>query len=274
MLKTVRDLLLPDVLAPLLKDTIFRNDLYHYSIIPSTNTFAMEAASKGAPEGSVFIAEQQTSGRGRGSNRWHSEESAGIYLSVVLRPALPPSEALIISLAAGLAVHSAVQQIDHEISPDLKWPNDILIAGKKFCGILIEMNAEPTRVRYLVVGIGINVNQTHFPQELLDTASSLRMVSGNKWSRVELCAALLKFLDREYRDLREKPGARDSILNRFQERSASVRGQTIQVNENGGYEGITDGLNTRGFLRVRTDRGIRIVLGGTTRLKYNSRNRD
>src|SRR5690349_5141719 len=149
---TVQDLLLPDVLAPLLKDTIFGNNLHHYFKIGSTNTAAMEAASAGAPQGSVFLAEQQTSGRGRGANTWHSEQSSGIYCSVVLRPPLPPSEALILSLAAGLAVHAAVQEVDSRVAPDLKWPNDLLVDDKKFCGILTEMNAEATRVRYLVLG--------------------------------------------------------------------------------------------------------------------------
>jgi BirA family transcriptional regulator, biotin operon repressor / biotin---[acetyl-CoA-carboxylase] ligase len=264
---TVQDLLLPDVLAPLLKDTIFGNNLHHYFKIGSTSTAAMEAASAGAPQGSVFLAEQQTSGRGRGANIWHSEQSCGIYCSVVLRPPLPPSDALILSLAAGLAVHSAVQQLAPGVISDLKWPNDLLLDGKKFCGVLTEMNAEATRVRYLVVGIGINVNQTQFPAALRDTATSLRMVTANKWSRVELCGALLKSLDREYRDLLKKPGAHDSILLRFQERSSSVRGQAIEVNEDGGYEGTTEGLDTRGFLRVRTEQGIRTVLGGTIRLK-------
>jgi BirA family biotin operon repressor/biotin-[acetyl-CoA-carboxylase] ligase len=227
----------------------------------------MEAASAGAPEGSVFVAEQQTAGRGRGAHGWHSEQSAGIYCSVVLRPALPPSEALILSLAAGLAVHSAVQQIDLRVTPDLKWPNDLLIEGKKFCGILTEMNAEATRVRYVVVGIGINVNQVSFPAGLQPVATSLCMATKSEWSRVELCAALLKSLDREYRDLLTKPDARKSILRRFEERSSSSRGRQVQVEENGGFEGVTEGLDPRGFLQVRTGHGMRTVLSGTVRLK-------
>jgi BirA family biotin operon repressor/biotin-[acetyl-CoA-carboxylase] ligase len=185
----------------------------------------------------------------------------------VLRPVLPPSEALILSLAAGLAVHAAVQQIDSRISPDLKWPNDLLIDGKKFCGILTEMNAEVTRVRYIVVGIGINVNQAKFPEELRHSATSLRLETGTEWSRVELCAALLKSLDREYSDLLGKPGAHESILERFQERSSSVRGRQVRVDENDGFEGTTEGLDPRGFLQVRTFDGIRTVLSGTVKLK-------
>lgn len=266
-LKAVPDLLLPDMLAPFLKGTIFSQDIHHYYKIGSTNTEAMNSASAGAPEGSVFVAEEQTAGRGRGAHQWDSAPSAGIYCSVVLRPVLPPSEALILSLAAGLAVHAAVQQVDSRVSPDLKWPNDLLIEGRKFCGILTEMNAEVTRVRYLVVGIGINVNQASFPGDLQQIATSLRLASGTEWSRVELCAALLKSLDREYHDLLQKPGAHQSVLKRFQERSSSSRGRQVRVEEDGGFEGLTEGLDPRGFLQVRTVLGVRTVLSGTVRLK-------
>ncbi len=266
-LKAVPDLLLPDMLAPFLKGTIFGQEIHHYYKIGSTNSEAMESASAGAPEGSVFVAEEQTAGRGRGAHHWDSAPSAGIYCSVVLRPALPPSEALILSLAAGLAVQAAVQQVDSRVLPDLKWPNDLVIEGKKFCGILTEMNSEATRVRYIVVGIGINVNQAGFPGDLRETATSLRLATGTEWSRVELCAALLKSLDREYRDLLQKVGARDSILERFQERSSSARGRQARVEENGGFEGVTEGLDPRGFLQVRTAQGVRTVLSGTVRLK-------
>jgi len=126
----------------------------------------MAAAADGAAEGSVFLAEEQTAGRGRGAHSWQSARSAGIYCSVVLRPPLPPSEVLVLALAAGLAVRSAIEQVDSRIAVDLKWPNDVLIDGKKVCGILTEMNAEATRVRYVVAGIGINVNQAKFPAEL------------------------------------------------------------------------------------------------------------
>ncbi len=266
-LKAMPDLLLPDMLTSLLKGTIFGQEIHHYYKIGSTNSEAMETASAGAPEGSVFVAEEQTAGRGRGAHQWASAPSAGIYCSVVLRPLLPPSEALVLSLAAGLAVHAAVQQVDSRVSPDLKWPNDLLIEGKKFCGILTEMNAEVTRVRYIVVGIGINVNQARFPVDLQPIATSLRLASGTEWSRVELCAALLKSLDREYHDLLQKPGAHESILKRFQERSSSARGRQVQVEENGGFEGVTEGLDPRGFLQVRTAQGVRTVLSGTVRLK-------
>lgn len=263
-LKSVPDLLLPDMLSPLLKGTIFSKNIQHYYKIGSTNSAAMDAAREGAPEGSIFLAEQQTAGRGRGANQWHSPQSAGIYCSVVLRPALPPSEALLFSLAAGLAVRSAIQEIDSRVQPDLKWPNDALLDGKKVCGILTEMNAEATRVRYIVVGIGINVNQTGFPDDLQALAISLRMATGTEWSRVEVCAALLKSLDREYRRLGDA-AAREEVRRRFEQGSSSARGRRVYVEEDGGYEGVTEGLDERGFLKVRTETGVRTVLSGGVR---------
>jgi len=262
-LQAIPDLLLPEMLAPLIRGTIFSPHLHHYYNIDSTSTVAMDAARNGAPEGSVFLSEQQTAGRGRGGNYWHSPRSTGIYGSLVLRPTLPPSEVLILALAVGLAVRAAIEELDPALSPDLKWPNDLLVGGKKFCGILTEMNAEPTRVRHLVVGIGVNVNQTTFPDDLQASATSLRLASGAKYSRLELCAALLKSLDREYRSLPTNSYA--DILRRFAEHSSTVRGARVRVEEDGGYQGVTEGLDSRGFLQVRTPQGLRTVLCGTVR---------
>jgi len=274
-LRAVPDLLLPEMIAPLVRGTIFASDhvardhakqIHHYYKIGSTNSEAMNAAADGAPEGSVFLAEEQLSGRGRGTHSWHSARSEGIYCSVILRPPVPPSEALLLSLAAGLAVGAAVSEVT-QIAIDLKWPNDVLAGGRKFCGILTEMNAEATRVRYAVVGVGINVNQPKFPAELRPIATSLRMETGTEWSRVELCAALLKSLDREYRLLLNDGAAgRGSVLKRFEDNSSSARGCKVQVEENGGIEGVTEGLDPRGFLQVRTAAGLRTVLSGTVRI--------
>jgi BirA family transcriptional regulator, biotin operon repressor / biotin---[acetyl-CoA-carboxylase] ligase len=263
-LRSVPDLLLPEVLRSLLRGTIFDAHLHHFYKIGSTNTAAMASAAGGAPEGTVFLAEEQTAGRGRGANSWQSPRSTGVYCSAILRPALPPSDVLVLSLGAGLAVQAAIQHVDSRVLPDLKWPNDILIDGKKVCGILTEMNAEATRVRYLVVGIGINVNQSTFPKDL--PATSLRLATGSEWSRVELAAALLKSLDREYRNLIEDPDARESILRRFAANSSWVQGKDVRIEENGSaFEGTTAGLDQRGFLQVRTPKGTETVLSGTVR---------
>lgn len=262
-LRAVPDLLLPEILAPLVRGTLFETHLYHFYKIGSTNTAAMAAAAADIAEGSVFLAEEQTAGRGRGSNTWESERSTGIYCSVVLRPELAPADVLVLALAAGLAVKDAIRQIDASVNVDLKWPNDVLIDGKKVCGILTEMHAEATRVRHIVVGIGINVNQESFPAEL--GAISLRMATGREWSRVEVLGALLKSLDREYRELLEGD-ARESILRRFAQSSSWARGKDVRIEESDPpIQGTTDGLDERGFLLVRTARGVETVLSGTVR---------
>ena len=272
-LEKIPDLLLPEILAPMLRGTALGHRVHHYFKISSTNSAALEAAATGEPEGTVFLSEEQLSGRGRGRNSWHSPRSTGIYCSVVLRPPLAPADALSLSLAAGLSVVKAVQQVtakhagaQHGIDPDLRWPNDVLLNAKKFCGILIELTAETTRVRHAVIGIGINVNQSAFPEELKHQATSLRLETGHAWSRVDLVVALLKSLDEEYRNLKVSPTeARSSIFRRFERHSSSARGRKVHVDENGGFEGITEGLDEHGFLRVRTPQGLRTVLSGGVR---------
>src|SRR5260370_808087 len=126
-LRAVPDLLLPNILEPLLRGTRFGEHIHHFYKIGSTNTAAMDAAAAGAPDGSVFLAEEQTAGRGRGANPWQSARSTGIYGSASLRPALPPTEVLVLSLSPALAVRSRIRAIESSVDPDLKWPNDLLI---------------------------------------------------------------------------------------------------------------------------------------------------
>ena len=264
-LSAIPDLLLPDALRPLVKGTIFAGGIHHYFRIGSTNVAAMQAGAAGEPEGAVFLAEEQTAGKGRGGHSWHSEESAGIYCSVLLRPRVAPADALILALAAGVATADAVRNIT-ELNADLRWPNDLLFGMKKFCGILTELNAEATRVRYVVVGIGINVNHGEFPEEIRPVATSLKMQSGRTWSRVELTAALLKSLDRVYQELlRGGAAARRDIIARFQASSSLAKDRRVFVEEDGGYAGISAGLDERGFLQVSTNGTVRTVFSGGVR---------
>jgi len=268
-LEAVADLLLPEIVGPLVSGTIFGSRIHHYFRIGSTNATAMQAAAGGEAEGAVYFAEQQTAGRGRGSNSWESAASDGIYCSVIFRPQLVPGDALLLSLIAGIAVSEAVQQT-MGLHPDVRWPNDVLIEERKFCGILTEMNAEATRVRYVVVGIGINVNQSAFSPELEPIATSLRIAAGHAWSRVQLAAALLKSLDSWYRRLAAgDTDSRAAIFQEFEERSSFARPRLVRVDEDGGYEGVTEGLDGRGFLLVRTEGGLRTVLSGGVRAVPN-----
>lgn len=264
-LEKVPDLLLPEIVTPLVKGTMAAGHIHHFFRVTSTNVLAMEAAQAGAPEGTVLFAEGQTAGRGRGGHSWTSPASTGVYMSVILRPQLPPADVLALSLLAGLATQEAIEQVTG-LKVDLRWPNDLLIEEKKCCGILVEMNGEATRVRFAVVGIGLNVNQTHFPAELESVATSLRLMSGREWSRVELAGALLKSLDRGYRE-QLLAGGQSEIYRRFEKRSSYARGRHVEVEDNGGFEGVTEGLDARGFLQVRTAEGLRTVISGGVRAK-------
>ncbi len=270
-LMKVPDLLLPEILDPLLAGTVFAKRVHHFFRVGSTNSEAMQAAAAGAAEGSVFVAEEQAAGRGRGGHSWTSPPSTGIYCSSIVRPSVSPGDALLLSLMAGLSVADAVQRVTN-LTPDLRWPNDLMIGDKKFCGILTEMNAEVTRVRFAVVGIGINVNQCDFPPELAQIATSLRTETGREWSRVELLASLLQSLDREYRALNSGDFAsvRADVFRRFEQASSYARGKHVTVEEDGGYEGITAGLDQRGFLLVDTGSSIRTVLSGSVRPRLNT----
>jgi len=272
------DFLLPEIIGPLVRNTIFSGHIRHWLQTDSTNLLASRAAALAeqqadpASEGEVFLAEEQTAGRGRGNNSWHSERGTGIYCSVILRPQIPPSDTLWLSLIAAVAVQDAVREVTSTVT-DIRWPNDLLINDKKFCGILTEVSTEANRVRHAVVGIGINVNQQAFPEELRESATSLRIVTGREWPRVDLTAALLKSLDREYRALLRAvsspvrtPALRfEPILKRVEARSSYAYGKEVHVDEDGGFSGVTDGLDAQGFLRVRTKYGVRMVVSGSVR---------
>jgi BirA family biotin operon repressor/biotin-[acetyl-CoA-carboxylase] ligase len=319
---------LPELLEPKIAETIFAGGLRHFARIGSTNAAAMQAGAQrfqggrrlpeggppapvvgecgeneGGPDlpsfgksgdekalrGAVWIADEQTAGRGRAGHTWQSRARDGIYLSALLRPRLAPADAIILSLAAGLAVVEAVHEVTG-VWGDLRWPNDVLLGDRKFCGILTELSAqlagdaarevagEAGRVRYVVVGVGLNVNNESFPPELEPIATSLRRELGRRVSRVELVAALLRALHREHVALdpasaqggqmlnREGiAAARRQILRRFEQHSSYCCGAQVTVEEDGGYEGTTRGLDEQGFLRVETAEGLRTVLSGGVR---------
>lgn len=256
-----------------LAGTRFRDKLHFFPAIHSTNTHAIAEAETGAPDGCVYFADEQIAGRGRGAHNWDSPPGSGLYISVLLRPAIAPADVLWLSLAAGLAVRNAVRQVT-SLECDLRWPNDLLFGSRKFCGILTELNAEVTRVRHLIIGIGMNVHQPEFPAELRDVATSLRIETGRDWPRQELLLALLQSLDSEIVALstpQNLPQATAQILKRLESASSWIRGKLVFVDEMEGYAGVTEGLDPRGFLRVRAADGVRTVFSGGIREQRSKR---
>jgi BirA family transcriptional regulator, biotin operon repressor / biotin---[acetyl-CoA-carboxylase] ligase len=270
-IERVPDILAPQLLSNQLSGTTFARRIYHFFKIDSTNTVAMQLGEAGEPHGAVVLAEEQTAGRGRAGRKWLSEKSAGIHCTVLLRPQIPPAYAPLLTLVAGLAARDACAEEIGAANPDknvvhnldIRWPNDLLFGGRKFSGILTEMHAEPDRVHYAVIGIGINVNQTKMPAELADIATSLRIETGKPHSRLQLLIRLLRHLDRYYNQFIAE-GA-EPILRRFAEVSTYFKGKHVKISTaTETFTGITAGLEPSGVLRVKRDdgRGTELILSG------------
>ncbi len=260
-IEKVPDVLAPNLLRRRLHNSAFARRIYHFFKIDSTNNVALRLGQEGEPHGAVVLAEEQTAGRGRVGRSWHSEKTSGIYVTVLLRPPISPVQAPLITLLAGLAARDAVVE-QTGLQPDLRWPNDLLLGGKKFCGILTEMHAEPDHINFVIVGIGLNVNHTRMPGELEPIATSLRRETGRVHSRLELLAKLLRCLERYYNQfLAEGAGP---ILARFAEISSYARGKRVRISTAlETYVGTTAGLEPNGLLRVERDDGrTQVVISG------------
>jgi BirA family biotin operon repressor/biotin-[acetyl-CoA-carboxylase] ligase len=267
-LESMADILTPEMLRVRLKGNLFGKRMWHFFRTDSTNRVALELGQAGEAEGAVVIAEEQTSGRGRAGRAWFSERAAGIYVTLLLRPKLAPVQAPLLTMMAGISVRAAVAAVTG-LSVDLKWPNDLLIGGKKVGGILTEMHAEPTLVRFVIVGIGLNVNQEKFPAELGDAATSLRVESGRVQSRMEILTQLLREFESDYlRFLREGSA---SVVRGFEENSSYARGKKVRVVTGAEtFSGVTAGLTGEGWLRVeRGDGGgiSTVIAGDVTEVK-------
>jgi BirA family biotin operon repressor/biotin-[acetyl-CoA-carboxylase] ligase len=247
----IPDILVPSLIQAELGESEIGHSIIHHFRTNSTNTVAFNLAQKGAAHGTVVVAEEQTAGRGRLGRTWYSEKSSGIYVSVILRPPFSPTAAPILTLMAGAATQHALSTTTG-LSVDIRWPNDLLVNGKKVAGILTEMNAELGRLHAVVLGIGINVNHSEMPAELKPTATSLRIESQRTWSRVQVFIALLKELERHYHLLLEKGSA--AIAERWAAASTYANGKRIRiVTAEAESLATTVGLDPSGALRVRYD---------------------
>lgn len=180
-----------------LKTKTMGQTIYFYEETDTTNNRARELALEGAPEGTLVVAEKQTAGRGRRGKAWESPLGTGIWMSLVLRPQIRPAEASVLTLLCGLATAEAIEA-ETGLSAGIKWPNDILINGKKAVGILTEMDCEMSQVHFVIPGIGINVNTASFPPEIADIATSLYLECGKTVSRRRLVHKVLERLEEHY----------------------------------------------------------------------------
>jgi BirA family transcriptional regulator, biotin operon repressor / biotin---[acetyl-CoA-carboxylase] ligase len=229
----------------------------YYHTIDSTMPEAARLAAAGCGPGTLVIAGEQTAGQGRYGRFWHSEPDSGLYVSIVLRPTLSSSSLPVLMLALGLATAEAIARTT-DLACDIRWPNDVLIADKKVAGILVQLQE-----RFVIAGIGINVNHQAFPPDLAEIATSLQLASGKAQSREELIVKLLPAVESFCRMLVD--GGKESILNLFYRASSYARGKRVVVEAvDGTIEGTTAGLDASGFLMIEQDDGAKrlIVAGG------------
>lgn len=259
-----------------LGDTRFAGHLHYLPSVGSTNSLAMEAGQTGA-RGGVWVADEQTAGRGRGGHAWHSTAGDGLYVSALVKPRIPAARAMWISMATGLAARTAIAEASG-VDVDLRWPNDLLLGARKCGGILVESSLPAARgetsagLRYAVIGVGINVNHKSFPEELSQVATSLRLEAGREVARDRLLIALLRGLDVELSILDAsftESFHQIELLERFTAASTWVRGKRVRVGEIDGYTGVTAGLTPDGFLIVEADDGTQrtVLTGGVRALK-------
>lgn len=241
--------------------------LHLFDEIDSTNIYMMNQGKEGEPEWSVAITDYQTAGRGRMYRRWESSRGKGLLFSILLRPQVSPEESNLINL---LCAATLAEYLGGEISrktgqaPDirLKWPNDVLLNGKKVSGILLQSNLIGARLKFVVLGIGLNVNQTRedFSPQLQKTATSLKIVTQQEWKREKLLAGFLDHFYENYNAL--FPRNKKAILNRYLQKVIHLN-EFVTVNQRGEkLSGIFSGLSPEGFMILKNDNHEQTVLNG------------
>jgi len=254
-LKRMPELLTPRAIRRAAQGTPFGHRAIHHFKTGSTMNDAAALAAAGEPHGTIVVAEEQTAGRGRLGRVWLSEKGAGLYFSMILRPPLPAAAAPMLTLVSGLAVREAIAEITGRAFPDtdLRWPNDVLLRGAKCAGILLEMTAEPERIKHVILGVGINVNQSEMPANLDNQATSLRIACGKSFIRAEVLGVVLRALDRALSRLLG-PNGRAATVEEFEKQSTFARGRRVEISEGGSdVQGVTDGLDHAGYLLLRRD---------------------
>lgn len=252
----------PDVLsASELKSRIQNKwagkNIYYYEETGSTNTDAKRFGEEGAAHGTVVVADKQNAGKGRRGRAWQSPEGKDIYFTILLRPEFVPDKASGLTLVMALSVAQAIESCGLEAG--IKWPNDVVLNGKKICGILTEMNVETDYIQYVVIGVGINVNLDVMPEEIKETATSILLESGKKMARAKLLQDVLERFEENY----ERYEKDLSLANMMEEYNGYLVNRNRQVrvlDPKGEYEGTARGINEYGELLVETGDGQTVAV--------------
>jgi BirA family biotin operon repressor/biotin-[acetyl-CoA-carboxylase] ligase len=251
-----------DLLSALGKTRTIGRNIQVFEETTSTNDVIEKLARDGVKEGAVVFAESQTLGRGRLGRKWLSPARQGLWFSILLRPEMRPAAVTRLTIAAATALRRAIH-LQTGVAAEIKWPNDILANGKKLAGILTELSAELDRVKYVIIGMGIDVNlpATEFPAELRKTATSLRIETGQQQDRAALATMILRELDRDYHRVCE--GQFEAVADEW-EAHCSTLGQKVAIHTGDRrIQGTAESLDTDGALLLRTQHGhLERIIGG------------
>jgi BirA family biotin operon repressor/biotin-[acetyl-CoA-carboxylase] ligase len=253
-LVTTPDVIIAEEISVGLETKELGRKIYYYATVDSTNNKCQELAKSGAPHGTLVVAEEQVGGKGRLGRVWYSPKGKNIFMSFILRPNLEIHRCPQLTLLSAVSIVEVVRE-QYGIDASIKWPNDVLINGKKICGILTELNAEADRINWVVVGIGINVNivEKDMPQEVLEVATSLRIEKGEKLLRVPLIQHVLKRFEELY-ELYLAEGFLP-IKNRWEKQAITIGKKVTIRTLQGTFDGIAEGIDDSGVLLVRKEDG-------------------
>jgi BirA family biotin operon repressor/biotin-[acetyl-CoA-carboxylase] ligase len=259
-----------DLLSRLDTPRIVGRDIRVFQETSSTNDVLEKFARDGVKEGVVVLAESQTKGRGRLGRKWFSQSAKGLWFSVLLRPDLRPVAATQLTAATAVALAEAIRQ-KTSLQPDIKWPNDLLLGGRKIAGILTELSAELDHIKHLILGIGLNVNQDSgdFPPDIRRTATSLRLASNTVWDRADIAVAIFVELDRIYDRIKKQQFG--AIAEEYERQCLTLGHRVIIQIGNRTVQGRAESLDADGALLVRTQHGrLERILGGDVALEKSS----
>jgi len=263
-LSRISEMLLPNEIREGLDTEVFgRGEIIHFRETDSTNARAKELAVQGAPEGTLVVSETQTKGRGRKGRTWFSPSEAGIYASLILRPNMPPNEAPRITFVSAVSAAEALLALT-SLEVAIKWPNDILVKNKKIAGILTEISAEMDAIDYMVVGLGMNVNNPFLPDDIEEKATSIFIETGKRFPKVRIVREYLRRQEKYCRILRDS--GFDPILRRWKELTNTI-GKRIMVEMiDKRYTGVVQDVDQEGVLILKDEKGAfhRILSGDVT----------
>ncbi|MEI6153700.1 MAG: biotin--[acetyl-CoA-carboxylase] ligase [Deltaproteobacteria bacterium] len=261
MLTNTPDKLFPwEVYRHLDTNSIVKEIIYQ-DTIDSTNSFAFKLAVGGKPEGTCVVAEAQKTGKGRLNRVWFSPPGENLYLSIILKPLVHPARVYPITFLSSLAVYDTIKRVTG-IIPTLKWPNDVLIHGKKVCGTLLEISTEADMVRFIVVGIGFNINmkEKEIDEPIKNKATSLHIETKKTYERASVCGILLSNLDKYYSIFR-KNGEQE--ICSIWEKTAQTKGKYLEINQMGEvYKGISEGIDTSGAMLININGKVKRIIAG------------